>query len=55
VTFYLFNDVLRLDFPLEATQGVFKRLAFLQSDFCQRNYTPKLVLFGLDSYCKYGA
>ena len=55
VTFYFFNNVLRLDFPLEATQGVFKRLAFLQSDFCQRNYTPKLVLFGLDSYCKYGA
>ena len=52
VTFYLFNDVLRLHFPLEATQGVFERLAFLQSDFCQRNYTPKPVLLGLVSYCK---
>jgi hypothetical protein len=52
VTFYFFNNVLRLHFPLEASQGVFERLAFLQSDFCQRNYTPKLVLLGLDSYCK---
>jgi len=52
VTFYFFNDVLRLNFPLEAAQGVFERFAFLQSDFCQRNYTPKLVLFGPVSYCK---
>ena len=43
VTLYFFNDVLLLHLPLEATQGVFKRLAFLQSDFCQRNYTPKPV------------
>jgi hypothetical protein len=32
-----------LHLPLKATQGVFERLAFLQSDFCQRNYTPKPV------------
>lgn len=55
VTFYFFNNVLRLHFPLEATQGVLERFAFLQSDFCQRNYTPKLVLLGLDSYCKISA
>ena len=45
MTFYFFNDVLLLHFPLEATQGVFERFAFLQSDFCQRNYTPKPVLW----------
>lgn len=43
MTFYFFYDVLLLHFPLKATQGVFERLAFLQSDFCQRNYTPKPV------------
>ena len=52
VTFYFFNDVLRLHFTLEAAQGVFEGFAFLQSDFCQRNYTPKPVLFGPVSYCK---
>ena len=52
VTFYFLNNVFRLHFPLEPTQGVFQRLAFLQSDFCQSNYTPKPVLFGLVSYCK---
>ena len=45
VTFHFFNDVLLLHFPLEATQGVFQGFAFLQSDFCQRNYTPKPVLW----------
>src|ERR1700675_3319313 len=40
VTFYFFNNVLRLHFPLEATQGVFERLAFLQSDFCQETTPP---------------
>ena len=43
MTFYFLNDVLLLHLPLKATQGVFERLAFLQSDFCQRNYTPKPV------------
>jgi hypothetical protein len=52
VTFHFLDNVLLLDFPLKATQGVFERLAFLQSYFCQRNYTPKLVLVELVSYCK---
>src|SRR6185437_7258623 len=47
VTFHFLNDVFLLHLPLEATQGVFQRFVFLQSDFCQRNYTPKPVL--LDS------
>jgi hypothetical protein len=41
-----------LHLPLEATQGIFQRFAFLQSDFSQRNYTPKPVPCGLVSYCK---
>jgi hypothetical protein len=45
VTLDFLNDVLLLHFPLEATQGIFERLAFLQSDFGQRNYTPKPVLW----------
>ena len=52
VTFYFLDDVLLLHLPLEATQGIFQRFAFLQSDFSQRNYTPKPVLRGLVSYCK---
>ena len=35
VTLDFLNDVLLLHFPLEATQGVLERFAFLQSDFCQ--------------------
>ncbi len=42
VTFHFLNYVLLLHLPLKATQGVFERFAFLQSNFCQRNYTPKL-------------
>jgi hypothetical protein len=37
---------------LEATQCILEGLALLKSDFCQLNYTPKLVPFGPDSYCK---
>jgi hypothetical protein len=52
VTFHFLNDVFLLHLPLEATQSVFERFAFLQSDFSQLNYTPKPVQFGLVSYCK---
>jgi hypothetical protein len=55
VTFHFLDDVLGLDFTLEAAERVFERLAFLQSDFCQLNYTPKLVLVELVSYCKIAA
>jgi hypothetical protein len=43
VTLDLLDDVLLLHLALEAAQCIFKGLTFLQSDFCQRNYTPKLV------------
>jgi hypothetical protein len=52
VTLHFLDDVLLLHLPLEATQGIFQRFAFLQSDFSQRNYTPKPVPCGLVSYCK---
>jgi hypothetical protein len=32
-----------LHLALEPAQCILKGLAFLQSHFCQRNYTPKLV------------
>ncbi len=55
VTLHFFNDVLLLYFSLEATQSVFERLAFLQSYFCQLNYTPKLALVELVFYCNLAA
>jgi len=45
VTLHFLDYVLLLHLPLKPTQGVFQRFAFLQSDFCQRNYTPKPVLW----------
>jgi len=47
VTFHFLNDVFLLHLTLEATQSVFERFAFLQSDFSQRNCTPKPVLLDL--------
>ena len=55
VTFHFLDDVLLLHLTLEATQSVFERLAFLQSYFCQLNYTPKLVLVELVLYCNLAA
>jgi hypothetical protein len=52
VTLDLLDDVFLLHLALEATQCVLEGLALLKSDFCQLNYTPKLVPFGPDSYCK---
>ena len=52
MAFHFLDDVFLLHFPLEATQDIFQRFAFLQSDFSQRNYTPKPVQLGLVSYCK---
>ena len=52
VTLYLLNDVFLLHLTLKAPECVFEGFSLLQSDFCQRNDTPKPVLIGLDSYCK---
>ena len=41
------NDVFLLYLPLKAAQGIFEGFSLLQSDFCQLNYTPKLVQMGL--------
>ena len=48
----LLDDVFLLHLPLEAAKCIFKGFSLLQSDFCQRAYTPKPVQYGLDSYCK---
>lgn len=55
VTLHFFDDVFLLHLPFKAAQSVFERLAFLQSHFCQRNYTPKLVLVELVFYCNLAA
>ena len=39
----LLNDVFLLHLALETAQCILKGLTFLQSHFCQRNYTPKPV------------
>jgi hypothetical protein len=41
-----------LHLTLKASECVFEGLSLLQSDFCQRNNTPKPVLCGLVIYCK---
>jgi hypothetical protein len=46
MSFDFLDDVFLLYLPLKAAQGVFEGLSLLQSDFCQLNYTPKLVLMG---------
>ena len=43
MTFDFLNNVLLLDFSLEAAQGVLQRLALLNPYFGQRANTPKLV------------
>ena len=52
VTLNLLDDVFLLHFALETAQCIFEGFSLLQSNFCQRTDTPKLVLFGRDSYCK---
>jgi hypothetical protein len=46
MSFDFLDDVFLLNLPLKAAQGVFEGLSLLQSDLCQMNYTPKLVLMG---------
>ena len=43
VALNLLDYVLLLHLALETAQCILKGLALLQSDFCQWNYTPKLV------------
>ena len=46
MSFDFLDDVFLLYFALKAAQGIFERLTFLQSNFCQTRYTPKLVPLG---------
>jgi hypothetical protein len=55
VALHLFNDIFLLHFALKSTQSVLDRLAFLQSDFCQRNNTPKLVQRDCIVIARFGA
>jgi len=40
------DNVFLLYLPLKAAQGIFEGFSLLQSDFCQLNYTPRLVQMG---------
>jgi hypothetical protein len=46
MTLDFLNDVFRLNFALEATQGALNGLAFLQSDFCQTKSPPNPAIIG---------
>ena len=46
MTLYFLNDVFRLNFALEATQGALNGLAFLQSNFCQTKSPPNPAIIG---------
>src|SRR5947209_10912492 len=52
MTFHFLDDVFLLNLTLEATQGVFQRLALLNPNFGQNEYTPKLVRWDPCSYGK---
>ena len=41
VTFDFLDDVFLLDLPFKAAQRIFKRLAFLYTNFCQKLSTSK--------------
>jgi hypothetical protein len=41
VALYLFNDVFRLHFTLEAAQSILEGFTLLQSNFRQTKHTPK--------------
>jgi hypothetical protein len=46
MTFYFFNNVFLLDLAFKPAQCIFKRLAFLNANLCQGNYTSKRPLLG---------
>jgi hypothetical protein len=53
VTFHFLDNVFLLYLPLKTAERIFEGLALLQSDFCQTDYTPLLVLSGPSSYGKH--
>ena len=54
MSLYFFDDVFLLYFALEATQGVFQRLAFLEPDFRQKQHPLTILNFVVAySYNKY--
>jgi hypothetical protein len=50
MTFYLFDDVFLLDLALKPAQCIFKRLAFLHANLCQRNTPPDDPNWALTDY-----
>jgi len=46
MTFYFLNNVFLLDLAFKPAQCIFKRLAFLNANLCQGNYTSRRPLLG---------
>jgi hypothetical protein len=46
MTFDFFNDVFLLDLALKPAQCIFERLAFLNANLCQRDYTSRRPTLG---------
>jgi len=56
VPFDLFNDVLLLDFALEAAKGILQRFALLKLNFSQtKNTSPLDLVFGVTRRTKFAA
>ena len=43
MTLYFLDDVFLLHLAFKATKRIFEGFSLLKSDFCQTDYTPKLV------------
>ena len=52
MTLHFLNDVFLLHLAFETPESVFEGFTLLKPNFCQTNYTPKLVQNGRNSYCK---
>jgi len=55
VTLHFFNGVFLLHLAFKPAKSIFERLAFLQSNLCQLNDAPRLVLDELVIYCNLAA
>src|ERR1700676_5404729 len=50
VTFDFLDDVFLLNLPLKPAERIFKRLAFLYANLCQRGYTSQPAVWLLSGY-----
>ena len=50
MTLHFLDDVFLLYLPLEPAERIFKRLAFLDTNFCQRGYTSQPAEWLISEY-----